>query len=79
MTESISKNVLRAYVTATTASSDDELEEAIADLKIASTDSIAGAFLSSLALIQLAWPALLPLAVIGTMTSLVLMLKRLVS
>ncbi len=79
MADSDAKRVLSAYETARKAQTQDEYEEAIADLSVLARESVTLAVLASMAKIQIERPALIPVALVVTATSIFLSVGRLLS
>jgi hypothetical protein len=77
MADSDAKRVLSAYETARKAQTQDEYEEAIADLSVLARESVTLAVLASMAKIQIERPALIPVALVVTATSIFLSVGRL--
>ena len=68
-----------AYTDLSKVTTNEELQECISDIKKLGHESILMAVLSSLMLIQIEKPVLIPLTLLASATSLILFIKRLVS
>jgi hypothetical protein len=79
MADSDAKRVLSVYETARKAQTQDEFEEAIADLSVLARESVTLAVLATMAKIQIERPALIPVGLVVLATSIFLSVGKLFS